>query len=836
MGSLSADIRFAFRGFFRNPLFTTVAVASLALGLGANTAIFSLLDQVILRPLPVRDASRLVLLESPGPNQGRFSGDNSDRLFSFPAYLDLRNNNQAFDGLIARFQTGVSVGYKGASEFASAELVSGNYFEVLGVQPAAGRLFSAADDVLKGGHPLVVLSHGLWTRRFGADPRIVGQTIRLNNSAMTVIGIAPKRFFGVNVGSTPDVYVPLTMKAQATPTWDMLEERSAHYLHLLGKLKPGMSREQAQASLQPVFKAVLDSDLAAMSGRDISETFRKRFLAKAMLLRPAQNGVPTYREQSGTPVKVLMAMVGLVLLIACANVANLLMARALGRQKEIAIRLSMGASRTALIRQFVVESVALFFMGAGLGLIVSAWTSDLLIRSVPSGGGGKSALTETLDERTLLFCLALTLVTGVLFGLIPALQATRPDVNTILKEQAAGVVGGFGHLRSRQALVIAQVALSLLLLVGAGLFTRSLINLRSLDPGFKVSNLAMFTVDAAANGYAPERTHRLYEDIQLKIAAIPGVRAVTASDLVLLSGDQSSRTIHVAGYQAKSEEDMNPQFISALPGYFNTLGIGMLEGRDFTSLDRKGARKVAIVNETFARYFFKNESAVGRMMGTGSDKQPTDIEIVGVVRDGKYNSLRNEKMRLMYLPVLQDEHPGTITFVASTVNNPESLMRQMRRTVAGADPALALWDLKTMESQVAESLYAERMIAVLCACFGALATILAAVGLYGVTAYSVARRTREIGIRMALGAGRDQMLRVVLQEVAILCIAGVGIGLPVSIALGGYVRSQLYGVKPADPLTLALAVLILIGVSLAGGIVPARRAASVDPMIALRYE
>ena len=498
MSSFRADLRFALRGFARSPLFTSVAIASLALGLGANTAIFSLLDQVMLRPLPVKEPSRLVLLEDPGPNQGRFSGDNSDRLFSYPAYQELRDGNKVFDGLIARFPTGVSLSHKGRSDRASADLVSGNFFEVLGIQPELGRVFNSQDDVHKGAHPLVILSHGYFASRFGNDRNIIGQAVRINSSLMTVIGVAPKNFFGVDVGRKTDIYIPLTMKAQATPTWDMLEERGAHYIHLIGRLKPGLSPVEAQTGLQPLFRSVQESDLAALPAKDLNERFRTRFLAKPLLLRPAQGGVPTYREQSGTPVTVMMAMVGLVLLIACANVANLLVARALGRQKEIAIRLSLGATRGALIRQFLVESGALAVMGGAVGVVIASWTADLLIRSLPEAQ--HSAISSSLDIRAVLFCFALSLFTGLLFGVVPALQASRPAVNSVLKDTAGGVVGGFGQIRSRQALVVAQVALSLLLLVGAGLFTRSLLNLRSLDPGFEARNMALFTVDASQNG------------------------------------------------------------------------------------------------------------------------------------------------------------------------------------------------------------------------------------------------------------------------------------------------------------------------------------------------
>lgn len=619
MSSVRSDLRYALRGFGRSPMFTAIAIASLGLGLGANTAIFSLLDQVMLRPLPVKEPSKLVYLEDPGANAGRFSGDNSDRLFSYPAYRDIRDGNSVFEGVIGRCPRSINLTYKGQGEYAAAELVSGNFFDVLGVKPVIGRLFAQQDDVTQNGHPVIVIGHGYWQRRFGGNANVIGQAVRVNSTLMTVLGVAPKEFYGVHIGRVTDVYVPLTMKTAVTPTWDMFQNRFAHWIHIMARLKPGISAQQAQASLQPLFKTMTEADLAALPAGEASERLRTGMMKKALLLQPAHNGMPTFREESGKPVQVMMAMVGLVLLIACANVANLLVARALGRQKEVAIRLSMGASRVALMRQFIVESVTLSLLGGGAGLIVASWTSDLLIRSMP-GGINASALSPALDARALIFCLLLSLLTGVVFGMFPAFQATRPNVNSVLKNQSGGVIGGFKQIRSRQALVVAQVALSLLLLIGAGLFTRSLVNLKSLDPGFRTSNLVMFTLDASRNGYDRARTHRLYEDIQDRLSQIPGVSSATASDIVLLSGNQSSSTVHVEGYREKPDEDMNPRQQSVLPAYFETLGIPLLQGREFTRQDRFGARKVAVVNESFAKQYFGADGALGRHIGFGSER------------------------------------------------------------------------------------------------------------------------------------------------------------------------------------------------------------------------
>jgi predicted permease len=835
MSAFFSDVRHSFRTLRKSPLFTFVAIASLALGLGANTAIFSMLDQALLRPLPVKYPSELVLFTSPGPNRGTFNGDNSERLFSHPLYADLRDRNQVFSGLIARAPGSANFVYQKQSEAVTAELVSGNFFDVLGVNPLHGRLLSAHDDLIKNAHPVVVLGYAFWMRRFGGDPKIVNQTVRINDSLMTVTGIAPRGFFGVDVGRVPDLFVPLAMKTTVTPTSDGYDERTYHFLHVIGRLKPGVSAAQAKASLQVIYKPMLDADLAVMTG-NVSERFRTRFLAKQLLIEPAYNGVPTFRENAQTPLYVLMAMVGLVLLIACANVANLLVARSIGRQKEIAIRLAMGASRKDVVRQLIAESLVLSILGALAGLLVAIWTAGVLVQAIPSYGG-TSGLNATLDPRSVVFAFALALLTGIGFGLLPAIQSTRPDVYPVLKNQAAGVVGSFGQIRSRQALVVAQVALSLLLLVGAGLFTRSLVHLRSLDPGFRTGNMVLFSVDASRNGYNQTRVHQLYEDIQKRLAAVPAVSSASLAVMIPLSGDSSQNTIKVEGYEPKTDEDMSPHFDEISPGYFATMGIPLLAGRDFTERDKLGATKVAVVNETFAKRYFGSANPLGRHFGYRTESA-TETEIVGVVKDGKFLTLRDKNLSFVFVPYQQDKDLGNISATIRTLAPPESLMPALRREIASVDSNLAIWDLKTMETQVNESLFAERLTAILCACFGALATILASIGLYGVTAFSVARRTREIGIRMALGAGRGRgrVLGMVLREVSWLCLIGIGLGVPLAIALSRYIVSQLYGVAPTDVPTLVVASLIMLSVSLIAGFLPARRAATVDPTIALRYE
>jgi predicted permease len=692
MAAFLSDLRHSLRMLRKSPLFASVAIASLALGLGANTAIFSLLDQALLRPLPVQKPHELVLLTSPGVVRGSFEGDDSDRLFSRPEYLDLRDRNQVFSGLIARAPVSANLVYQGSSEAVSAELVSGNYFDVLGIRPQLGRLLSAPDGLIKNAHPVVVLGYGYWMRRFGGSSNIVNQAVRINSSLMTVTGVAPRQFFGVDVGRVPDIYVPLAMKTAVTPTVDGYDDRSYHFLHIMARLKPGVTIQQANASLQVLFKPMLRADLAVMTG-NISQKFRERFLAKAMVLEPAYNGVPTFRENVGTPMYISMAMVGLVLLIACANVANLLVARGLGRQKEIAVRLALGASRKDVMRQLLAESLLLAILGGVAGLLVSLWTSGVLVASMPGTSGGIPGLNASLDPRTVAFTFVLALVTGVGFGLLPALQSTRPNMYPTLKDQGSSVIGGFGQIRSRQALVIAQVALSLLLLVGAGLFTRSLMNLRKLDPGFRTANLVVFSIDASRNGYSQARVHQLYEEIQQRLASVPGVASASLSEIVPLSGDNNQSSIQVQGYEPKTDENMQPNFDQVSPGYFRTMGIPLLLGRDFAPQDKLGAHQVAVVNETFVKRFLGTGNPLGRRFGYHG-QGPADVEIVGVVKDAKYRTLRDEKTTFVYVPYQQDDALSHISANVRTLAPPQALMPALRHEMANIDSNLAIWDLK----------------------------------------------------------------------------------------------------------------------------------------------
>ena len=829
MGTIVQDIRYALRTLIKAPAFTSVVVVTLALGIGANTAIFSLMDQVLLRALPVQHPEELVVLDATGTNQGRVEADHA---FSYPMYRDLRDRNQVFTGVFARYPVALTMLHENRSERIRGELVSGNYFQVLGLQGSGhGRLLQPSDETTPGGHPFVVLSHGFWTRRFGASPSVVGRTIRLNGYPMTVVGIGPARFNGTDVGAQPDLFVPVSMKAQMTPTYDGLNERRYMWLHVMARLRPGVSREQAEAGMAVLFRQIREQEVKEIKAP--SDRFRKRFVEVRLNVLPGFKGLSSLREQFSTPVIVLMAMVGLVLLIACANVANLLMARAPARQREVAIRQALGASRGRIVGQLLVESLVLALAGGVLGVLVAIWTGDLLLKTLPFESASR-VFTSMPDTRVLLFALGVSMLTGVVFGLVPAWQTARPRLVHSLKEDGGTVVGR-GHVRLRKGLVVAQVALSLLLLVGAGLFARSLWNLRSLHPGFDMEQLITFSVDPPLSGYQEVQTLAFLQQLQERLSALPGVKSASLSAIPPLSDSVWMATVQVDGYQAKEGEDMNPHVNSVGPGYFETMGIPLVAGRGFTAADRAGAPKVAVVSEKMAKYFFGDLNPIGRRFGFGRGKA-IDIEIVGVAKDGKDQNLKEEVARFVYIPYQQDQGVGQMTYFVRSASDGSVTGDVLRRTVRQLDPAIPVFDVKSMEAVASESLFFDRMMATLSACFGALATLLAAIGLYGVMSYAVARRTREIGLRMALGAEPGRVVWLVMREVVLLAVLGVGLGLPLAIGLGRLMRSQFFGVSPADPLTLLVATVALVTVALTAGYVPAGQATRVDPMKALRSE
>jgi predicted permease len=822
------DIRYAYRNLRRSPLFTSIALVSLALGIGANSAIFTLTDQVLLRRLPVRHAAELLYFKSPGPQSGMVWGP--DR-FSYPMFQDLRDHNLVFAQVAARFDTPLNLSYRNRSEQVTAEIVSGNYFETLGLQTAIGRGLTSDDNRVPGGHSVAVLTYDYWQTHMGGDRGILNQVLLLNGHPMTVIGVAAPGYRGFDVGQRVDVLVPAMMKAQMTPTWNGLDDRRILWLQLVGLLKPGVTVEQAQASLQPYYRALLEMEVRDIPFR--SARSRQEFVSKPLQLEAAGRGISGFRNEFEKPLRILAGIVGLLLLIACANLANLLLARATGRRKEIALRLAMGASRFRLVRQLVVESLVLSLAGAALGLVCAAWTVGGLLGIVSSTS--PLGITGSLDWRVFAFTFVLALATGVLFGLVPAWQATSPELAATLKDQAANVSAGAGHVRLRKALVVSQFAISLLLLIAATLFTRSLHNLRNVDLGFRRESLVAFNLNPELNAYSATRIRQFAGTMQEQIGAIPGIRAAAIGVNPLVGDDIDMRTVHVEGYQAREDEDMNPQMDSVSPGYFATLGIPLRLGREFQAGDRLGTPQVAIVNEAFAKYFFKGQNPLGRHFGFGHDKG-FPIEIVGVVANAKYSNVNEQTARMMYTPFAQQDRPGSLVVYARAAGEPEAVFPAIRRAVRQIDPALPVNRLRTMEEQVDVNLSAPRLIAMLSGLFAALATILAAIGLYGVMAYTVTRRTREIGIRLALGAGRGNVLRLVMREVAILTATGVAVALPCAVALTRLLRSELYGVGPNDPLSMMAALVAMVAVALLAGYVPAERATRVNPNVALRYE
>jgi predicted permease len=835
MSGLGQDLKLALRVFWKNPAFAGIVILTLALGSGANTAIFTLLDQVMLRALPVEQPDRLVVLSAPGPFSG-WSSNRSDTVMpmSQPMFEGLRDRTPAFQGALAYYRTPIHLSVGGQTDNVEGKMVSGGFFQVLGLRPRHGRLFTADDDRVPSGHPVVVLGHGLFERRFGADAGVVGRTVSINNHPMTVIGVAPAGFNGVEVGSATDLYVPLAMQQEVQPTWGKrLGDWRSRWLICMARLKDGVSIGEGKAAANVVYAQLLQEDLAHMTGP--SESLRTRFLKKTLELIPGGRGTSGLRDQSGTPLVVLMGMVGLVLLIACANVASLLLTRASARQKETAVRLALGAGRLRLMRLHLVESLVLSLAGGLVGLQLAYWLGEALIRALPIQDAART-LSAAPDWRVGLFTLGLSMLTGIGFGLVPALRASRADLAPALKSEATSVVGGSGHFRLRKGLVVAQVALSLLLLIGAGLFTRSLMNLRALDPGFRPERLFAFSVDPSLNGQDFTQRVATLRRIQEELAAEPGVASASAAEVALLTDSNSSSTVRVEGYEAKEGEDMNPNFNYVAPGFFGALGIPLVAGRDLADTDALGAPRVAVVNEVFARYFFKDANPIGRRFGLRRTEKDNDIEIVGVVRDGKASSMREEHRRFVYVPYTQEPTVGGLTYYVRSSVEPASFGGQLQAAVRRVDATLPVTDLKTMETQIGESLFVERMVAMLSAAFGLLATVLAAIGLYGVMSYAVTMRTREIGLRVALGADRRAVLMLVLREVSVLAALGIAIGLPGGYGLGKVVESQLFGLNARDPLTFAVATLALVTTAFVAGLIPALRAARVDPMTALRYE
>jgi predicted permease len=829
----SYDLRVALRGLRRSPLFSIVAILSLALGIGANTAIYTLIDQILLRRLPVKNPDELVMLYQQGSHNGSNMGA---RAHSYPMYQEFQKRAEPFSEVLCRRLVPTSVAIDNQTERLDGEMVSGNYFSMLGVKPALGRVFnSAEDDQVYGGHPSVVLGYDYWVRRFSRDPSVVGKKILVNNYPMTIVGVSAEGFAGIDPTRSPQIRVPILMKAAMVPEWEWvhLDDPRARWVQVFARLKPGQTVESAAAPLQGLFLQIRAHEMTLPGAKDWSAYSREQFMKGQVKVEAAAIGYSPLRNDFSTALIVLMCMVGLVLLISCANVANLLIARGFVRQREIAVRLSIGASRGQLVRQLLVESMVLSFVGGLLGLAVSIGLTRALIALIPMDGQPILVQPEP-DLRILAFTFVLTSITGVIFGLLPALRASRPDPWTTLKDTVGAVAGASGSLFLRKGLVTAQVALSFLLLFGAGLFVRSLQNLRTTDTGLEMSNLITFQLSPALSGYDAPRTVNLYRDLLEGLRTAPGVKSASTAAVSLLAGNEWDSSMSVEGHQAKDGEDMQA-FMNALsPGYFETMGIPLIEGRDFTRMDIKENATVAIVNKRFADHFFPGQSPIGRHLGWGVGPQTKlTIEIIGVAANSLYEGPREGVRRQVFVPNYGN---GGATFYVRTQSAMSSAYGTLRNEVKRLDATMPVYELKTLEAQLDETLLTDRLIALLSAGFGLLATILASVGLYGVMAFVVARRRKELGIRLALGADPGGVIWMVMKEVLILLTIGLAVGIPAAIGLGRLVSKQLYGILPNDPWIAVATVALLTVVSAAAGLIPARRASRIDPILALRYE
>lgn len=831
MGTLAQDLRFALRTFRKAPVFVVVAVLSLALGIGANTAIFTLVDQVLLRLLSVKHPEQLVTLWGRGEHYG---GNNGSMKLSYPMYAEFRDQNQVFNGMFCSWSSAMSLSFQGRTERVSGELVSGTYFPVLGVGAAAGRVFTPDDDRTPGGHPFAVLSYRYWLSRFAGDPGVIGKKLLINGYPITVAGVSQAGFDGTDPGYSTQIRVPIVMRAELYPGDSLiLKNRRFRWVSAFGRLKPGITMEGAKAGLQPLFHQMLETEVQQKEFATAAPLTKQNFLKMWIEPVPASKGRSSLRREFSNPLLVLMAIVALVLLIACANVANLLIARATARQKEIAVRLALGAGRRRIVSQLLVESLLLALSGGLAGLALAVWIDRTLVSFLPPGTTPLT-ISTTPDWRILGFNLGVSLLAGAVFGLVPAFQSTPANLAPTLKDQVGSIAGGTS-VGLRKALVAAQVALSLLLLIGAGLFIRSLRNLKDLDPGFRTKNLVTFAVDPTLNGYKAERSLQFYRQLKEGLDSLPGVESSTLAVVPVLEDNEWDNWVSVETYKAKPGEWIDPHVNFVSPDYFKTLEVPMLMGRDFRMTDGRGQPKVIIVNEKFARRYFAGGNALGRHMGMGGDPgTKLDMEIIGIVRDSKYENMRDEMPLEVFLPYHQRDYVNGMSAYVRTTRDPEQLFNVIRRLVNGLDANLPLYRVKTLEEQVDNSLVTERLVASLSTAFGLLATLLAAIGLYGVMAFTVAQRTREIGVRMALGALSGDVLWLVMKEV--LVAIGIAIGLPAAWGVTGLVKTQLYGITPNDPLSIALATLGIAFVALMAGYVPARRATRVDPMRALRWE
>ncbi|HEY2376053.1 MAG TPA: ABC transporter permease [Gemmatimonadaceae bacterium] len=829
------NVKLALRTLFRAPFVTIVAILSLALGIGANAAIYSLFDQILLQPLPVAQPDRLVNFVGPGPQYGSNSCNSAgdcDEVFSYPMFRDLERAKTAFSGIAGHFLFGANVAMAGKTAInGRGVFVSGSYFPLLGIRPAVGRLLTPNDDQTVGAHYVVVLSYDYWANQLGADPSVAGRQLQVNGHPMTILGVAPEGFFGTTKGERPYVFVPITMRAVMNTGFTGFEDRTSYWIYLFGRLKPGATIAQGSASINTVYSHLIN-DIEVPLQKGMSAKTLAQFKAKKLVLNDGRKGQSSMIRTSRTPLTLLFSITAIVLLIACANIANLLLARAANRTMEMAVRLSLGATRRQLIVQVLTESVLLAILGGLASVLVAHWTLVGITAMLPPQEGVNMQLQ--LSVPVLVFTALVSLATGLAFGIVPALQSTRPDLVTELRNNSGKLTGGRGAARFRSSLVTAQIALSMALLIAAGLFIESLRNISRVDLGIRIDNVVSFAISPGKNAYDSVRTATLYARVGEELAALPGVSGVTSATVPLLAGSNWGTSVSVEGFHKDLDTDAGSRFNVVGPDYFHVIGVPLVAGRDFTAADNANGLRVAIVNEAFAKKFNLGVNAVGKRLSVGNDS--LNVTIVGLAKDAKYSQVKDKIPPVFVQPYRQMGSMGQMYFYVRSTLPTEQLLQAIPRVIKKLDANLPVESLTTLPQQVRNNVFLDRMISTLSAAFAVLATLLAAVGLYGVLAYSVAQRTREIGVRMALGATAGAVSRMVLRQVGIMTLIGGVVGIAGAIVLGRGAQSLLYELKGWDPMVIALSAILLTLVALGAALVPALRASHVDPMQALRYE
>ncbi len=830
------DIRYSLRQLRRTPGFTLVAVLSLALGIGANAAIFSLFDQILRRPLPVAEPGRLVNLVAPAPRAGSVmcgQAGECDAVFSYPMFRDLEAAQEPFTGLAAHRYFGASLVVGEQTVPGGGMLVSGSYFPVLGLRPALGRLLGPADDRAVGAGPVAVLSHRFWEARLGSDPDVIGRTVAVNGVPMTIVGVAASGFEGTTFGHRADVFVPITMRAAVTAAApETFEDRSAYWAYLFARLEPGISAGHAAEVMNRVFRPII-REVEAPLQRGLTESELAQYLATRLFLEDGRQGQSTFHDDARAPLFLLLGVTGIVLLITCANLANLLLARGTSRTHELAIRASLGASRARLVGQLLTETVVLAVLGLVGSLFVARWTLVLVGGFLPAVTA--EVMVLELQPATVAWAALLAIGASLIFGTYPALHATRGAAVAGLKASATRVSAGRSSARFRTSLVTAQIALSMALLISAGLFVRSLSEVSRLDLGLSPANVAVFDIHPGLVGYDDHASRALFERVEEELMALPGVTGVSSARMAVLRNNISESNVDVAGYQPVTGRENMAARNEVGPDYFRTLGIQLLAGREFTTADERTGHRVAIVNEAFARQFgLESREVIGRRMGVGGSGV-LDMEIVGLVRDAAYQDVKKDPPPTYYTPWRQHDTRG-LTFYVATATDPAPTMAAIPGMVRRLDSELPVQNLTTLTRDVRDSAFVERLISTLTAAFAGLATLLAAMGLFGVLAYTVAQRRREIGVRMAMGARKEDIRRMILGQVGWMGLVGGAVGLLAALAVGRAAGSLLFGISGHDPIAVLGGVALLTLVALVAGYLPARRATRVDPMIALREE